>query len=170
MISLFSRKRASTLALAISLATGSAVVAVAVLPAEASAQRVRERERELRGTGDVVDRIAPPDLKISDARDALAVVFDDGRSYTLPAEMLRVMSPSAEVQGHSPEQRVTLGGKRNVKITELRPVGNYAVRIVFDDRHDTGLFAWSYLDQLGREREQRWATYLDELKAKGLSR
>jgi ATP-binding protein involved in chromosome partitioning len=84
--------------------------------------------------------------------------------------MLRVMSPSAEVQGHSPDQRVTVGRKRNVKIKELRPVGNYAVRIVFDDGHDTGLYAWSYLQTLDQEREKRWAEYLSALAVKGLSR
>lgn len=114
-------------------------------------------------------RADPPYLEVSKAGDSLHVSFDDGRTYTLPAEMLRVMS-SAEVQGHSPEQRVTVGGKRAVKITELRPIGNYAVRIVFDDRHDTGLFTWTYLGELGKEKDERWATYLAELKSKGLSR
>jgi len=80
------------------------------------------------------------------------------------------MSPSAEVQGHSPEQRVTVGGKRNVKIKDLRPVGNYAVRIAFDDGHDTGLFTWTYLQQLGREKEMRWKAYLADLEKKGLTR
>ena len=80
------------------------------------------------------------------------------------------MSPSAEVQGHSPEQRVTVGKKKNVKIKELKPVGNYAVRIVFDDGHDTGLYAWSYLQTLDRERDKRWAEYLSSLAQKGLSR
>ena len=92
------------------------------------------------------------------------------KPFTLSAEMLRVMSPSAEVQGHSPDQRVTVGRKRNVKIKELRPVGNYAVRIVFDDGHDTGLYAWSYLQTLDRERDKRWAEYLSALAVKGLSR
>jgi len=90
--------------------------------------------------------------------------------YRLPAEMLRVMSPSAEVQGHSPEQRVTVAGKRNVRIRNLQPVGNYAVRIGFDDGHDTGLFTWDYLERLGREKDSRWAKYLEELSQKGLSR
>jgi ATP-binding protein involved in chromosome partitioning len=84
--------------------------------------------------------------------------------------MLRVMSPSAEVQGHSPEQRVTVGRKKHVKIKELRPVGNYAVRIAFDDGHDTGLFSWTYLQQLWSEREERWTQYLRELGDKGMSR
>jgi ATP-binding protein involved in chromosome partitioning len=115
-------------------------------------------------------RSAPPRLTVSPASDSLTVAFDDGRRWELPAEMLRVMSPSAEVQGHSPSQRVTVGGKRKVKIRELRPVGNYAVRIVFDDGHDTGLYSWTYLDELGREKDQRWAAYLEELAKKGLNR
>ena len=96
--------------------------------------------------------------------------FDDGRNFKLPAEFLRVESPSAEVQGHSPEQRVTVAGKRNVKIMDLRPVGTYAIRIAFDDGHDTGLFTWTYLQQLGREKEKRFAEYLSELDRKGLKR
>ena len=115
-------------------------------------------------------RIEPPELTVSTARDALEVRFASGAHYDLPAEMLRVMSPSAEVQGHSPEQRVTVGGKRNVRIRELKPVGNYAVRIVFDDGHDTGLYGWSYLEDLGRDRDKRWSQYLAELKLKGLKR
>jgi ATP-binding protein involved in chromosome partitioning len=115
-------------------------------------------------------RTKPPSLDPSPARDALRVRFEGGETYELAAEMLRVMSPSAEVQGHSPEQRVTVAGKRNVKIKELRPVGNYAVRIAFDDGHDTGLFTWSYLRLLGREKESRWAQYLAELTSKGLTR
>ena len=115
-------------------------------------------------------RIKPPRLDISPNHDALKVTFEGGESYELSAEMLRVMSPSAEVQGHSPDQRVTVARKRNVKIKELRPVGNYAVRIGFDDGHDTGLYAWTYLQTLGREKELRWAGYLRELEQKGLSR
>jgi ATP-binding protein involved in chromosome partitioning len=115
-------------------------------------------------------RVKPPQLEISGAREALKVTFEGGASYDLSAEFLRVMSPSAEVQGHSPEQRVTVPRKRHVKIKELRPVGNYAVRIAFDDGHDTGLYAWSYLELLGREKSKRWAQYLNELEQKGLSR
>ncbi len=111
-----------------------------------------------------------PELQPSPARDALAVSFADGKSYQFSAELLRVMSPSAEVQGHSPSQRVTVGQKRHVKIKELRPVGNYAVRIVFDDGHDTGLFSWTYLEELGRTQTERWNQYLQELEAKGLTR
>jgi ATP-binding protein involved in chromosome partitioning len=123
---------------------------------------------ELQQGADV--RLKPPRLDISADKSELSVAFEGEKPFTLSAEMLRVMSPSAEVQGHSPEQRVTVARKKNVKIKELRPVGNYAVRIVFDDGHDTGLFAWSYLQQLDRERETRWAEYLSALAQKGLSR
>jgi ATP-binding protein involved in chromosome partitioning len=114
--------------------------------------------------------LKPPSLEISADRSALAVTFDGDRPFELTAEMLRVMSPSAEVQGHSPDQRVTVPRKRRVKIKELKPVGNYAARIVFDDGHDTGLYSWSYLRTLGAERDQRWAEYLSSLAQKGLSR
>jgi ATP-binding protein involved in chromosome partitioning len=123
---------------------------------------------ELKGTSQT--RIKPPSLAISPDKGELHVAFEGEDAFTLSAEMLRVMSPSAEVQGHSPEQRVTVGRKRNVKIKELRPVGNYAVRIVFDDGHDTGLYTWVYLQTLHRERETRWAEYLSALAMKGLSR
>jgi ATP-binding protein involved in chromosome partitioning len=115
-------------------------------------------------------RVKPPQLDISAGKDALIVTFEGGERHEISAELLRVMSPSAEVQGHTPEQRVTVARKRHVKIKELRPVGNYAVRIVFDDGHNTGLYAWSYLELLGREKEKRWAQYLKELDQKGLSR
>jgi ATP-binding protein involved in chromosome partitioning len=114
--------------------------------------------------------IKPPALSTNTAGDVLTVAFEGGETYQLSAEMLRVMSPSAEVQGHSPDQRVTLGKKRSVKIKEMQPVGNYAVKIQFDDGHNTGLYAWSYLEQLGREKDERWAEYLAELTRKGLSR
>jgi ATP-binding protein involved in chromosome partitioning len=112
----------------------------------------------------------PPALEVVHGGEALRVTFATRDVHELPAELLRVMSPSAEVQGHSKEQRVTVAGKRNVKIGELRPVGNYAVRVVFDDGHDTGLFMWSYLHLLGLQKDKLWAEYLSELKEKGLSR
>ena len=115
-------------------------------------------------------RSKPPKLELNPAKDALQVVFEGSPPIELTAEMLRVMSPSAEVQGHSAEQRVTVGRKRNVKVNELRPIGNYAVRLVFDDGHDTGLYTWSYLRLLGAEKDKRWAEYLKELQAKGLTR
>ncbi|MGE0701853.1 MAG: P-loop NTPase [Hyphomicrobiaceae bacterium] len=114
-------------------------------------------------------RPEPPKLTPIDGGTSLEVAFP-AATYRLSAEMLRVMSPSAEVQGHSPSQRVTVGGKRNVRIRDLQPVGNYAVRIAFDDGHDTGLFTWDYLERLGREKDERWAGYLAELSEKGLSR
>lgn len=116
------------------------------------------------------NEISPTELRISKDRRTLTATFDDGTAYALPAEMLRVMSPSAEVQGHSPEQRKTIGGKRDVQIMQAEPVGNYAVKLVFDDMHATGIFTWSYLATLGREQQSRWAEYLSELEAKGLSR
>jgi ATP-binding protein involved in chromosome partitioning len=115
-------------------------------------------------------RVKPPRLQVSPAGDTLYVTPEGGREQALPAELLRVMSPSAEVQGHSPEQRVTVARKRNVHIKELIPVGNYAVKIVFDDGHSTVLYAWSYLELLAREKEQRWTEYLADLERKGLSR
>jgi DUF971 family protein len=117
-----------------------------------------------------MDYARPTELKVDKDKRVLTVTFDDGRSFMLPAELLRVLSPSAEVQGHSPEQRVTVGGKKNVGIVRLEPVGNYAVRIVFDDGHDTGLFVWEYLRELGENREARWQDYLADLAAKKLTR
>ncbi len=112
---------------------------------------------------------APEEIRLNSDKNRLTVSFADA-SHTLTAEMLRVTSPSAEVQGHSPSERVTLGGKRDVKITRIEPVGNYAVKLVFSDGHDTGIFSWSYLRKLGSEREDIWKQYLDELSEKGLSR
>jgi DUF971 family protein len=112
----------------------------------------------------------PAELRVSKDQAELAITFDDGHSFALPAEYLRVLSPSAEVQGHSAEERVTVAGKRNVKIERLEPVGNYAVRIVFDDRHQTGIYTWRYLRDLGETKKTRWRSYLDELAEKGLSR
>ena len=112
----------------------------------------------------------PTELRLDKDKRVLTVTFDDGRSFALPAELLRVLSPSAEVQGHSEAQRVTVGGKNNVGIVRLEPVGNYAVRIVFDDGHDTGLFVWAYLRELGENREARWQDYLADLAAKKLTR
>jgi DUF971 family protein len=112
----------------------------------------------------------PTEIRLRRDRRALTVAFDDGVAHELPAEMLRVLSPSAEVQGHSPEQRQTVPGKRDVSIAAVDPVGNYAVRLTFSDGHNTGLFSWTYLRHLGEERDSLWAGYLAELQAKGLSR
>jgi DUF971 family protein len=112
----------------------------------------------------------PTELRLHKDRKTLTVAFDNGERYDLAAEYLRVRSPSAEVQGHSPDERKTVAGKRDVGIIEVHPVGNYAVRLVFDDLHSTGIFSWVYLRELGRGREQNWREYLDELAARNLSR
>jgi DUF971 family protein len=112
----------------------------------------------------------PTELRLDKDKRVLSVSFEDGKSFALPAELLRVLSPSAEVQGHSEAQRVTVAGKKSVGIVRIEPVGNYAVRIVFDDGHDTGLFVWEYLRELGENKETRWQGYLNDLAAKRLSR
>ena len=112
----------------------------------------------------------PVEIRVRRAERRLEIDFDDGAAFSLPAELLRVESPSAEVQGHTPSQKVTVGGKSGVGIRELDPVGNYAVRILFDDGHSTGIYTWSYLHRLGREQDQLWNSYLEALAAKGLSR
>jgi DUF971 family protein len=112
----------------------------------------------------------PTELKLLKGGKTLTVSFDNGERFDLAAEYLRVKSPSAEVQGHSPEERKTVPGKRNVGIIEVLPVGNYAVRLVFDDLHSTGIFGWDYLLELGRNHARYWQDYLDELAAKNLTR
>jgi DUF971 family protein len=112
----------------------------------------------------------PTELRLHKDRKTLTVSFGNGQSFDLPAEYLRVKSPSAEVQGHSPDERKTVPGKKNVMILEVQPVGNYAVRLVFDDLHSTGIFSWAYLHELGREYRRYWQDYLDELAQKNLSR
>ena len=115
-------------------------------------------------------RAWPTEIKLQKDRKILTVTFDSGESHALPAEYLRVKSPSAEVQGHAPEERKTVPGKRDVAILEVHPIGNYAVRLVFDDMHSTGIYSWDYFLDLGRNREHYWQDYLDELAAKGLAR
>jgi DUF971 family protein len=112
----------------------------------------------------------PTELRLRKDKAALAVAFDTGEAFEFPAEFLRVYSPSAEVQGHSPDERKTVGGKRDVAIMEVHPVGNYAVRLVFDDMHSTGIFSWDYFLKLGHDQGRMWRDYLDELAAKGLTR
>jgi DUF971 family protein len=112
----------------------------------------------------------PTELKLRRDRAALIVTFDNGEHFELPAEYLRVKSPSAEVQGHSPDERKTVPGKRNVLVLEVHPIGNYAVRLVFDDMHSTGIYSWDYFVDLGRNYEAYWQAYLDELAVKGFSR
>jgi DUF971 family protein len=112
----------------------------------------------------------PVEIRVAKDRRALCITFDDGESFSLSAELLRVTSPSAEVQGHSEAQRKTVGGKRNVMILSVDPVGNYAVRIGFDDMHATGIYSWAFLHDLGLNAERRLQDYLDDLQAKGLDR
>ena len=112
----------------------------------------------------------PTEVRLSKDRRTLSIVFDDGAAYDLPAELLRVMSPSAEVQGHSEAERKTVGGKRNVSIIKVDGVGNYAVRIGFDDMHDSGIYSWAFLRELGANAQKKFDAYLDELAAKGLDR
>ena len=112
----------------------------------------------------------PTQLRLHKDRKTLTIAFDNGETFDLSAEYLRVKSPSAEVQGHSPDERKTVAGKKDVAILEVNPIGNYAVRLVFDDMHSTGIYSWAYLLELGRTRERNWQDYLEELRGKGLAR
>lgn len=115
-------------------------------------------------------KLWPTELRLHKDRKTLTVSFENGQSFDLAAEYLRVKSPSAEVQGHSPDERKTVPGKKNVMILEVQPVGNYAVRLVFDDLHSTGIFSWAYLHELGSAHTRYWQEYIDELAQKNLSR
>ena len=115
-------------------------------------------------------RHRPTEIRYIAADKRLEIDFDNGARFSYPAEYLRVESPSAEVQGHSPGQKQVLSGRRHVGILEIEPVGNYAVKIKFDDLHDTGIFSWPYLYKLGEEQDEIWAAYLAELEKGGLSR
>lgn len=112
----------------------------------------------------------PTEIRLSKDRRTLSITFDDGSAFQLPAEILRVTSPSAEVQGHSAAERKTIGGKRNVTILSVDAVGNYALRLGFDDMHSTGIFSWTFLHDLGAHQPERFQAYLDDLAAKGLDR
>lgn len=112
----------------------------------------------------------PEELRLAEGGQELRVRFDSGEAFALAAEYLRVESPSAEVKGHGPGQEQLVWGKRKVKIRTLEPVGTYAVRIIFDDGHSTGLFTWPYLLKLGREQQMIWAAYLEKITAAGFTR
>jgi DUF971 family protein len=112
----------------------------------------------------------PKEIRLNSDKNALSVGFENGGRFEYAVEFLRVLSPSAEVQGHSPDQRVTVPGKSDVLVKAIEPVGNYAIRIVFDDGHDSGLYSWEYLFELGSSYDERWQEYLEELDEKGLSR
>ena len=112
----------------------------------------------------------PVEIRLAKDRRSLSIAFDDGQTFSLSAELLRVTGPSAEVQGHSEADRKTVGGKRGVAILSVDPVGNYAVRIGFDDMHNTGIYSWAFLHDLGANADLRFQSYLDDLAAKGLNR
>ncbi|MGJ3259823.1 MAG: gamma-butyrobetaine hydroxylase-like domain-containing protein [Rhodospirillales bacterium] len=112
----------------------------------------------------------PSEIRLKRDEKILEVDFEDGVTAALPAELLRVESPSADVQGHGPGQKKTVAGRRHVGIMGVEPVGNYAVRIKFDDMHDTGIFTWDYLYDMGARKDEMWADYLKALDEKGLSR
>lgn len=112
----------------------------------------------------------PTEIRLQKKSRQIVIAFDDGNRFELSFEFLRVNSPSAEVKGHGPGQEVLQTGKEDVQITAIEPIGHYAVRLVFDDGHDTGLYTWKYLYDLGAERDSRWQAYLDRLKAAGYAR
>jgi DUF971 family protein len=113
---------------------------------------------------------SPTEIRLSSDKRLVTVAFEDGAHFELPAEYLRVMSPSAEVRGHAPHERKTVAGKKNVRIASIEPMGRYAVKFTFDDGHATGIYAWAYLHELGATAADKWRTYMAELKAKGLAR
>ncbi|WP_206054937.1 gamma-butyrobetaine hydroxylase-like domain-containing protein [Nitrosococcus wardiae] len=112
----------------------------------------------------------PTEIKLRRNSRVLELCFDDGAHFTLPCEFLRVYSPSAEVRGHSPGQEILLIGKESVNIKDIEPVGNYAIKLRFDDGHDTGLYSWGYLYKLGQEQVPLWQQYLDRLQQAGYQR
>ena len=114
--------------------------------------------------------LEPTEIKLNKEKDLLTVTFEDGKTFPLSSEYLRVMSPSAEVQGHAPEQRKTVPGKRSVKITGIEEVGHYAICLTFDDGHDTGVYSWKHLYEIGKNEKFYWDRYISELEDQGLSR
>jgi DUF971 family protein len=132
--------------------------------------RDREREEDRRLSVPNASAAWPVEIRLAKDRRTLHVTFDDGKVFSLSAELLRVTSPSAEVQGHSEAQRKTVGGKRDVTILSVDGVGNYAVRLGFDDMHSTGIYSWAFLRDLGHNGERRFHDYLDDLQAKRLDR
>ena len=112
----------------------------------------------------------PVEIRHKQAERRLEIEFDDGQVFTLPAELLRVESPSAEVQGHGPSQKTLVAGRRHVGIMAVEPVGNYAIRIKFDDMHDTGIYSWDTLYDYGQRQEEMWQDYLKAIEAESLSR
>lgn len=126
--------------------------------------------RGMSGSPTFGTRVWPTEIDLDRAEKRLTVTFEDGETFTYPAELLRVESPSAEVRGHGADEKKIVAGRRHVGILNIEPVGNYAIRIEFDDLHDTGIFSWTYLYGLGRNRDAIWQRYLDALDERGLSR
>ena len=112
----------------------------------------------------------PKEIRLKREEKILEIDFEDGKSFSLSAELLRVESPSAEVQGHCPGQKTIVPGRRHVGIMEVEPVGNYAIRLKFDDLHDTGIFSWDTLYDYGERQDELWQDYLNALEDQGLSR
>lgn len=121
-------------------------------------------------TGLKQDTPRPTDIKLHQVSKVLEISFDDGAHFSMPCEFLRVYSPSAEVRGHGPGQEVLQTGKENVNITGIEPVGLYAIKLVFSDGHDTGLYTWDYLYELGVTQHQLWQEYLTKLCQAGIAR
>ena len=115
-------------------------------------------------------KATPTEIQLHQKSRILEIAFDDGERFELSCEYLRVYSPSAEVMGHGPGQEVLQLGKEDVNITAIEPVGNYAIKLVFDDNHDSGLYSWEHLYSLGKNQEQKWKDYLDRLEAAGHKR
>ncbi len=120
--------------------------------------------------GDYASAHRPTEIRLKREEKVLEVDFDDAKTFRLPAELLRVESPSAEVQGHGPGQKTIVAGRRHVGIMEIEAVGHYAIRIKFDDLHDTGIYSWDTLYDMGERKDELWRDYIDALEARGLSR
>ncbi|MCH8213001.1 MAG: DUF971 domain-containing protein [Proteobacteria bacterium] len=121
-------------------------------------------------SGDFGLKHKPKEIRVKRAEKVIEIDFDDGKSFSLPAEFLRVESPSAEVQGHTPSQKQIVAGRRHVGILGVESVGTYAIRIKFDDLHDTGIYSWDTLYDYGERQDEMWQAYLQALEARGLSR
>lgn len=127
-------------------------------------------KREMAARGGFETEHWPTDIRVRRAERRVDVTFETGETFSLPAELLRVESPSAEVQGHNPRQKQIVPGKRHVGLEGAEPVGRYAIRLIFDDGHSSGIFSWKYLYDLGRRQDEVWQRYLDALAERGLSR
>ena len=129
-----------------------------------------ERDAQASPSGPARARPRPEEIRLKTAEKILEVDFNDGIGFALPAEFLRVESPSAEVKGHKPGQETLVTGRRHVRIMKVEPVGKYAIKLVFDDLHDSGIYSWDYLYELGKNQDSLWRAYLEKLKQAGASR